>query len=655
MAYRSKISRNRYYGSTFAGRVATTRETPLTDIVDAINRNTGKLERFASNYVEGKKDAADKYLEGYYATGGTPENLSNEILNGKHPELEGIYAKTAIDTHNGRFMAAKAINEIERLKDTYKPFDGDGQTWNEWVSSLRDENGHAVIPNLEGKSKGFNTGFATVFGEYRAQSLVNDAEMRGNYWNAKKQEAGMTYMHTELMTMNKVGEQYWAQLETLNTQLPNVSGLTGKQYYFTTEEMNQLAINHASWILSTATTTAELDKAMSILNADRGTGKGGNPLGSLMNTKRKDVAELVESINNKKVSLTNQARADIEYNEKQDVKAIFNDFLSGDMTVENRDKAIEAIKKGNFGEPRLIEAVNSFYNKNRFTNTDPANIDTFYKEVLTGQYDSPSDVITAMLDKNIPTDKLGTALSYWSYWNSDNDKGKKPIYYTNTTYTKTTSNILKAVTGSFTNRQTGLAVDGQEEAVMNANNYIIKSIVDFETNYAKKNDGAEPSEAERFKFMEGLGKTITAIYEAEKTPYPETLKPFTEIEKDLQKKQMEDDEKALILEQNTNTLNENVSNFIQSFDVSQIPVFGDADKSLLKSEKAEKATFRRDKLIPALTEALQSSFNVENLGEILTRLPQEDYDTMINNLANYLNVEAQDIKLAIQQIAEAQQ
>ena len=30
MAYRSKISRNRYYGSTFAGRVATTRETPLT-------------------------------------------------------------------------------------------------------------------------------------------------------------------------------------------------------------------------------------------------------------------------------------------------------------------------------------------------------------------------------------------------------------------------------------------------------------------------------------------------------------------------------------------------------------------------------------------------------------------------------------------------
>ena len=37
MAYRSKISRNRYYGSTFAGRVATSRETPLTDIVDAIN------------------------------------------------------------------------------------------------------------------------------------------------------------------------------------------------------------------------------------------------------------------------------------------------------------------------------------------------------------------------------------------------------------------------------------------------------------------------------------------------------------------------------------------------------------------------------------------------------------------------------------------
>tara|TARA_Y100000004_G_scaffold22235_2_gene22621 strand:+ start:2198 stop:4168 length:1971 start_codon:yes stop_codon:yes gene_type:complete len=656
MAYRSKISRNRYYGSTFAGRVATTRETPLTDIVDAINRNTGKLERYASNYVEGKKDAADKYLEGYYATGGTPENLSNEILNGKHPELEGIYAQTAIDTHNGRFMAAKAINEIERLKDTYKPFDGDGQTWNEWVSSLRDENGHAVIPSLEGKSKGFNTGFATVFGEYRAQSLVNDAEMRGNYWNAKKQEAGMTYMHTELMTMNKVGEQYWAQLETLNTQLPNVSGLTGKQYYFTTEEMNQLAINHASWILSTATTTAELDKAMSILNADRGTGKGGNPLGSLMNTKRKDVAELVESINNKKTQLTNQGRADIEYQEKQDVKEIFNTLINSNGTLEDRNKAIDAIKQGNFGEPRLIEAVNDFYNKNRFTNTDPAAMDDFFKEVLSGQYESPKDLIVAMLDKGIPTDKLGTALSYWSYWNSDNEQGKKPIYFTDTTYTKMTTNILTSVKGAFTNRQTGLATDGQEEAVMNANNYIIKSIVQFEMDFKKNNNGQEPSDMDRLNFMEKLGKTVQTIFQAEKTPYPEGLKPFTEIEVDLQKKQQEEDEKNLIIEQNTNTLNENVSNFLQTFDVSQLPTFDlDEDTSFFRSRDAEKGIFRREKLLPALTEALQSSFNVENLGEILTRLPQEDYDTMINNLANYLNVEAQDIKLAIQQIAEAQQ
>jgi hypothetical protein len=155
--------------------------------------------------------------------------------------------------------------------------------------------------------------------------------------------------------------------------------------------------------------------------------------------------------------------------------------------------------------------------------------------------------------------------------------------------------------------------------------------------------------------MEELGKTITAIYEAEKTPYPETLKPFTEIEQDLQKKQMEDDEKKLILEQNTNTLNENVSNFLQTFDVSQIPVFNlDTDTSYFKSRDNEIKTFRRDKLIPALTEALQSSFNVENLGDILTGLDQETYDNMINNLATYLNVEAQDIKVAIQQIAEAQ-
>ena len=56
--------------------------------------------------------------------------------------------------------------------------------------------------------------------------------MRADYWNTKKSEAAMQFMHTNLMKMGKVKEDYWKTLQTLNSQLPNESGITGKAYYF---------------------------------------------------------------------------------------------------------------------------------------------------------------------------------------------------------------------------------------------------------------------------------------------------------------------------------------------------------------------------------------------------------------------------------------
>ena len=660
MAYRSKISRNRYYGSTFAGRVATSRETPLSDIVDAINRNTGDFERFAENYVDGKKDAANKYLEGYYATGGTPDKLASEILTGSHPELENMYAETAIDTHNGRFMANKAIAEIERMSDTYTPFeDGKEQTWNEWVGSLKYEDGSSVMPSLEGKSKGFNTGFATQFGEFRANALVADATMRGKHWQNKKMEAGMNYMHTELMHMDKVGTDYWQHLQTLNTELPQVSGLTGKQYYYTTKELNDLAMNHASWVLSNATTVEELDRAMSILTADRGTGKNGQALGSLMNTKSEAVATLIQNINNKKVTFKNQSRADVEYNDNQDIKNMWVDFLAKENpTLQEREDFKSQLKK--YGNPNLMSSVDTFYDKNRFTNNDPAQIDEWFKQVLNGNLESPAEVLQWAIDNNIPRDKLGTALSYWTYQQQDKNKGANPIYYTDSVYTNQMTNVLSAVKGSFTNRQTGLAKDGQEEAVMNAENYIIKSIVDFEMNYKKDNGGKMPSPQERFEFMEKLGQTISTMFTGQTTAFPDSLStPFTEIEENIVKAEeaaqvkttaintalpdvIQDIQLDTTVEALTKSIQENLPN------INDLKVNND----LIPLNNINQTEYTNNFVVPYTVELLRGmipdniagySMNQELYSQMLKGMEQDTLDSIVNNLAKSTGLPAQQV------------
>ena len=61
--YKSKVT-NKYMGSTFAGQVRYSKETPLSDIVNAINRNTGKFENDIDevcNLIKYDKDLLESY------------------------------------------------------------------------------------------------------------------------------------------------------------------------------------------------------------------------------------------------------------------------------------------------------------------------------------------------------------------------------------------------------------------------------------------------------------------------------------------------------------------------------------------------------------------------------------------------------------------
>lgn len=629
MAYKSRVT-NKYYGSTYAGRPNVARSNELLQVVDTLKTITPSLERYSQNYIDDKKAQADATLSALYAQGKTPEIIGSEILAGKHSTLTNMYAEKVIQGHNGRFVANDAIRQINDRKDDYNPLK---QTWVEWISSLRNDDGNKIIPNMADKDSAYQMGFATTFDLYKNKEVVADAENRAIYWNEKKQQNAIGFMDTHLMILDNVEGDYWKVLQTLNTELPAVDGK--KQSFFTNDELNDVAVRHAASILATATSVDELDRAMSILQANRGTGSGGNALGSLMSTKRKDVLELVNKIETKKVSLDQIDRASKDRAEKDDIKAIFVEAMENtdDSTkrLEIREKLIP------FGNPNLLDAYDALWNNSRFVTTSSQDISNFYTDVLKGEYTDISQLITGFNSRNIPTANLSTALAYFSTWDTDNESGKVQIQFTNPNYTNKTQKILAAVVGSFTNDM-GFEDPNTKLAVMNADDYIYLEIADFESD-TLRDKGREPTNEERQNFMQKLGTYVTDVFSKSDNDPNAQLKSMDEVSI---KKQEKEQEKQLFEFENKNM----TKSLLDEFELDdKLPInkqiFKREDKSFWSSKNTEISTFISEKVLPPFTEYIreniESTIGIENLGRVLDYIPQEQYDVLIDSLVTLLN------------------
>ena len=257
-------------------------------------------------------------------------------------------------------------------------------------------------------------------------------------------------------------------------------------------------------------------------------------------------------------------------------------------------------------------------------------------------------------------DKLGTALSYYTYAESKRQKGEKPIYYTDTVYTNQMGNISTAVKGAFTDRRTGLAKDGQEEAMMNAENYMIKSIVEFEMNYAKDNNGKLPSPQDRFKFMESLGQVVTSMFANQTTAYPDALtKPFTEIEQEIEKSENEAKVKTTAIE----TAMPNVVSDIQissavdtitSSIQENLPSFQnlEVNNDLNPLNNLNEQEYVNNFVIPYTVDLLRNmipdniagyKMDSELYTQLLTSMPQDTLDTIITNMAQATGLRDQQV------------
>ena len=154
-------------------------------------------------------------------------------------------------------------------------------------------------------------------------------------------------------------------VNSLAVELPKLEGEGKRNFFFSTQEQNALLLNYANKLYLTATTQDQLERASNILNLDRGVGKGGNELGSLINSNEKAMA-LFKSIEEKKISLANHEYTLEERERTKEQRdglfTIFNMDTTSGSVEENKaalleqDKAIEALGKK---YPSLIPTINN--------------------------------------------------------------------------------------------------------------------------------------------------------------------------------------------------------------------------------------------------------------------------------------------------------
>lgn len=634
MAYKSRVT-NKYMGATFAGNVNAATRNETTDLINVLQRDVNPaLRRIYDKGVQNKKDTAVQKMNELYATKDSA-TINKEILDGVHPELSGRYVDKTVQYHRGRHEAVDAIKRIEENKNKY-----DFQETN--LPAFYKE----YLPSFADKDGSYALGFSAIFNNYKAKQSLADAEVRNNFAKAKKIEEGVKIISAADM------EDIWATANSLKTPLPPEEGEQSTRYMYSNEEINEVVMSYAQNLYDTATSTDELDKALKILSSPRGVGKDGMQLGSLKETKRKDVSKLVGQLNSKKVTLENQNRVNERYEQEQTIKSYFSDAFSDneDGTPKTflerkniRDKLVAI-------DPRLTGAFDELNRTNRFADTDPNTIDQFKVNILLGQYDDMNELVTAFVDEKIPTSQLTTVLSYFDKQQGNLNKGLKPIYQSNTTYSSQLDLITASVRGNFTSN--GIVASNGNEAIRNSTNYMIIEIEEFEQRHIKEN-GEKPSNSDRRKFMKELGDYVTTTFKD--TEAPETLTMTEKEQSDLQKEK----EQQLMLQQqqetfqnittNINTISENLSEQLQ-----ELPEYTDTGVSdKLTPFTDEEAEFKTKQLNDFIKQSLPTALNVE-IDENFVRYLSDNRDTftpVITQLAKTYGVSENNLLEIIKKLS----
>ena len=600
--YKSQVT-NKWIGSSYKGTVRhiDARNTEMGQIVSALRNDlTPAMNKWGEKHIEKKKTEAGAKMDELYAQGWTTKEIEKAILNNEIPELSNQYATAVVDTHSGRFEAAETIRKINENIDSYDFKEGN-QTLEEWYKQY--------LPDFNEASSQFTIGFSAVFNEWSAKAKIKDAENRAEWAHTVKINKAVNFLDTTIGA-DEIDEKYWETIKSLNTAMP----IEGKEkaYFFDTNELNmEVALGHAKFLLAKATTTEELDKALKILTSDRGIGKGGNKLGSLLNAHPTEVGETLNAITNKRVRLENKKRSDEEWNEKQEKKNIFKDFWSD---FENNSKNVEEWReKLRAIDPTAVPSFNKLIDEKRMSNASGEARQEFLIDVMEGTYDDIKDLAKAMTDLNIPKEDFAQAFSYFERAEKMKKEDKKHIWETNSTVKESKKEILDVVKENVSGGGNSMFSSKGNDAVRRANYYLKEQILNFEE---FNEDGSKrenpPSDAQWRKFMKDIGDYVHKTFKQEKDYEKLEDWAVAKAKQEEEIKKKEDEKKAM--EQLGTNITTSVASAIEQGIKFETPVFSEEDTLWLSGEKKEKQIFDTNKLYPFIQESVETVLgNIEGI------------------------------------------
>lgn len=630
MAYKSRVT-NKYMGSTFAGRVNSATSTDATDLINILQKDVNPaISRIMTREVQNKKDEAVQEINQLLTTKDI-ETVQSEILQGKHPNLSGKYVDKTVQYHTGKVQAIDVIKEIEKNKNKY-----DFQTTN--LPAFYKE----YLPSFADKEGSYALGFSTVFNKYKAEESIKDAEVRNNFAQTTKINEGV-----KLVLNEDIGDEWDTINKGLDYDLPPEEGGGTIRKFYSNEEKNDIAIAAAESLYNTATKPQEIDRALKILSANRGVGKDGMNLGSLMNTKREDVDKLVKKLRDRKVTLTQQDRLDKDNIRKDEIRAIFT-TANSKITEEKNGVSVTRFrtydeqlklreKLTTYGDPTILAAFDAMVDKNRFVNTDPNVFTDITSQIFEGGYGSQSELMEDLISKNVSSEDFGKALTYYNNYTSDLNNGIKPIYKTDFTYSSVTTDIINSIKGNFNVGMVGMEKPNSGEAIRNANAYLRKEIIDFENNYKLENDGKSPSRKEKDEFMQSLGDVMKTRFTPDNvqpqmqsfTSYEAEQKELETIRKEKLKRYTEAGITPII--QALNNQLELDEGLIKLPEITEDSRF----KDFIPFNQPSLDEFKEQKIIPFISNYLQNALgDLEFTSETIKAMEQKDFNELLRNISD---------------------
>ena len=600
--YKSQVT-NKWIGSSYKGTVRhiDARNTEMGQIVSALRNDlTPAMNKWGEKHIEKKKTEAGAKMDELYAQGWTTKEIEKAILNDEIPELSNQYATAVVDTHSGRFEAAETIRKINENIDSYDFKEGN-QTLEEWYKQY--------LPDFNEASSQFTIGFSAVFNEWSAKAKIKDAENRAEWAHTVKINKAVNFLDTTIGA-DEIDEKYWETIKSLNTAMP----IEGKEkaYFFDTNELNmEVALGHAKFLLAKATTTEELDKALKILTSDRGIGKGGNKLGSLLNAHPTEVGETLNAITNKRARLENKKRSDEEWNEKQEKKNIFKEFWSDfDTNIKDVEAWRDKLRRI---DPTAVPSFNKLLSDKRMSNASGEARQEFLIDVMEGTYDDIKDLAKAMEEKGIPKEDFAQAFSYFERAEKMKKEDKKHIWETNSTVKESKKEILDVVKEKVGGGGNSMFSTKGNDSVRRANYYLKAQILNFEE---FNEDGTKrenpPSDAEWRKFMKDIGDYVHKTFKQEKDY--EKLEDWAIAKKEQEDERIRKENEKKAMEQLGTNITTSVASAIEQGIKFETPVFSEEDTLWFSGEKKEKQIFDTNKLYPFIQESVETVLgNIEGI------------------------------------------